>query len=87
MVGLVVVRKQDLEVFSCRWKSGLKSMVLRRAATICAASRNQNDLARRYGSRQSVWGGGDGLRAVWWWSELSALAVAARPVISQQRRC
>lgn len=63
-------------------------MVLRCAASSCAALRNQRDLARQYGSRQSpVWVGADGLGAVGWGSELSTFAVAARSVISQHQWC
>lgn len=86
MVGLVVVRKQDLEVFSCRWEKWVEidGVAARGVELRCVAKYS----ARLYGSRQSrVWGGGDGLHAVWRWSELSSLTVAARSVVSQHRWC
>lgn len=72
--------------FRADGKSGLKSMVLRRAASSCAALRN----TRRGGTvvGKVVFGvGAMALRAVWRWSELSALTVAARSVVSQHRWC
>lgn len=72
--------------FRADGKSGLKSMVLRRAASSCAALRN----TRRGGTvvGKVVFGvGAMALRAVWRWSELSALTVATRSIVSQHRWC
>lgn len=65
MVGLVVVRKQDLEVFSCRWKSGLEiDGVSARDVDFALHLQNQSDLAWRYAAvaGRSGLGGGDGLK-------------------------
>lgn len=69
-------------------------MVLRRAVSICAASRNPGDLARQYGGRPVVsgWGRWLGRRRIWgrMGSELenyrrrSPLSLPAREVLENR---